>query len=148
MTVASTTEEAEDGVAGSSMWLHRDEGTMENIHCGLFTLESRPRVVICQLLARVRVLQGTTVCLPNCASLLLAAVKHGVVERGLAAGPRAHSSPSCTELKLNGRTKHSPFPPALCPQTRRYTHLPIDGMERITAATTRSKPQSSSHLGT
>ena len=53
---------------------------------GLFTLEGRPGVVLCPLLARVSSLQGAAVCLPNCACLLLGpgTLKlHGVTFQGV-----------------------------------------------------------------
>ena len=89
LVATSTTEEvadeAADGVAGASVWPRKDAGTWQNRDRGLFTLESRAGVVACRLLARAHSLQGMTVCVPDCACLVLGpdALKlHGVTFQG------------------------------------------------------------------
>ena len=72
VAVASTTELVADGVAGASMWLRMDEDvTDDDIERDLFTLESRPGVAVCRLLAMASSLQGTTIFLPESVCLVL-----------------------------------------------------------------------------
>ena len=53
------------------MWLQKVDVTLENVNDGLYTVGSRPGMVVCRLLAKVGSLQGATVCLPDSACLLL-----------------------------------------------------------------------------
>ena len=68
---AAADEGAADGAAGASMWLQKADITRQNVFHGIFTLSSRPGVVVCRMLAKVASLQGSTVCLPDSACLLL-----------------------------------------------------------------------------
>ena len=71
VAVAAAAAEAVDDVAGASTWLHKAAVSDANIRDGLFTLESRPNVVVCRLLAKASSLQDLAVCLPDSTCLLL-----------------------------------------------------------------------------
>lgn len=74
---------SEVDIAEACLWPQVANVTHENISSGLFTLERRPGVVVCRLLARISALQNMTVCLPDSTCLLFGSCTDNVKLQGV-----------------------------------------------------------------